>query len=243
MNQELAIGIVALVIIAGGIGIYSSNNSKTEMVKSDVVMQKEGSVLDTEKNKTMMSDSHVLGVLFSKGKIMTIWEMNQLAHLDHDIILKNGTNVSMNGRIVDISGKIITLKDGQELTTDGSIQKIDMSKMMTMVETDTMMKGGTYEAYSPEKIATASSTHKVVLFFHASWCPTCIALDKDIKSHLNNIPSSLTIFDVDYDTSLSLKQKYGVTYQHTFVEVDAQGNMIKKWSGSPTLAALVSEVK
>jgi thioredoxin 1 len=104
-------------------------------------------------------------------------------------------------------------------------------------------RAGSYESYRPEKIAMASSTHAVVLFFRASWCPTCIALDKDITSHLKDIPSNLTILDVDYDTSVSLKQKYGVTIQHTLVEVDAKGNLIKKWLGSPTLATLVSEVK
>lgn len=107
-----------------------------------------------------------------------------------------------------------------------------------------MMKGsGTYETYAPSKLAMATGEHKVVLFFHASWCPTCKALDADIKAHLESIPSSLTILDVDYDTSGELKKRYGVTMQHTLVEVDAQGNLIKKWIGSPTLAALVAEVK
>ncbi len=104
-----------------------------------------------------------------------------------------------------------------------------------------VMAAGSYEAYSPEKLDRAT-TGAVVLFFHASWCPTCRALDADIRSNLNQIPKSLTILDVDYDNSTALKQKYGVTYQHTMVQVDASGNLIKKWSGSPTLAALVSQV-
>lgn len=104
------------------------------------------------------------------------------------------------------------------------------------------MKAGTYEAYGVEKIAKAS-TGKVVLFFRAPWCPTCRAVDSDIKANLSKIPSELTILDVDYDSSTALKQKYAVTYQHTFVQVDENGNLIKKWSGSPTLSALVAEVK
>lgn len=106
-----------------------------------------------------------------------------------------------------------------------------------------MVKHGSYEAYSSEKIAMASASHNVVLFFRASWCPTCRALDADIKANLKTIPENLTILDVDYDTSTSLKQKYGVTVQHTLVEVDAKGNLIKKWLGSPTLMSLISEVK
>ena len=157
MNQKLIIGIVVIIIVAAGFGIYSSNNSKTEIVEKDTMMKKD---IDT-----------------------------------------------------------------------------------TTPKTEAMMKVGSYEVYSSEKITMASATHDVVIFFRASWCPTCKAVDEDIKAHLKDIPASLTILDVNYDSSTDLKKKYGVTYQHMFVQVDAQGNLIKKWSGSPTLSSLVSEVK
>ena len=126
-------------------------------------------------------------------------------------------------------------------TETDNMMKKDETSMMD--KSDTMMKVGSYETYAPEKVALASATHDVVLFFRASWCPTCRALDADIKANLSKIPESLAILDVNYDNSTALKQKYGVTYQHTFVQVDKDGNLIKKWSGSPTLSALVSEVK
>ena len=118
-----------------------------------------------------------------------------------------------------------------------------MMEKKTMEEKDAMMKAGSYEAYAPEKMMLASATHDVVLFFRANWCPTCRAVDADIKANLSKIPSSLAILDVNYDNSTALKQKYGVTYQHTFVQVDSQGNLIKKWSGSPTLEKIVAEIK
>lgn len=99
-----------------------------------------------------------------------------------------------------------------------------------------------YESYAPEKLAFAE-TGNVVLFFRASWCPSCRALDKDINENLGAIPTDLKILDVDYDNSQELKQKYGVTTQHTLVQVDKDGNMISKWSGSPTLSSLVSQIK
>lgn len=117
------------------------------------------------------------------------------------------------------------------------------SEDQAMVEKgDAMTEAGSYEAYAPEKVMLASETHNVVLFFRAGWCPTCRAVDANIKANLSQIPASLAILDVNYDDSAALKQKYGVTYQHTFVQVDKDGNLIKKWSGSPTLAALVAEV-
>lgn len=131
---------------------------------------------------------------------------------------------------------------------EAAMKEDAMSKKNGGVTTDksssiATMKVGSYEPYASAKIALASSSHNVVLFFRASWCPTCRAIDADIKAHLKDIPASLTILDVDYDNSTELKKKYGVTYQHTFVQVDAQGNMIKKWSGGLTLTSLVSEVK
>lgn len=105
-----------------------------------------------------------------------------------------------------------------------------------------MVKPGAYVAYSPEKVSNQKSGENVVLFFRASWCPTCRALDKDIKDNLSKIPGNLTILDINYDNSTELKKKYGVTYQHTLVEVDASGNLIKKWMGSPSLATLSAEV-
>lgn len=101
---------------------------------------------------------------------------------------------------------------------------------------------GTYEDYNSSKLALADSG-KVVLFFKASWCPSCNSLDKDILANLNNIPKGTYILKVDYDNSTELKKKYGITYQHTFVQVDSKGNQIEKWAGSPTLSELVSHIK
>lgn len=134
-------------------------------------------------------------------------------------------------------------------STDGSMMKDDSEGSMMKDDSpqdamsdSTMMHTGSYEVYAPEKLAKANSG-KVVLFFRASWCPTCKALDADIRSHLSAIPEGVTILDVDYDTSAALKQKYGVTYQHTLVQVKADGSMITKWAGSPTLVSLVAQVR
>lgn len=70
----------------------------------------------------------------------------------------------------------------------------------------------------------------VVLFFAATWCPTCQAsvasLDED------GVPAGLTVVRVDYDSQTELKKQYGVTVQHTYVQVDESGNPVAKWTGS-----------
>lgn len=127
--------------------------------------------------------------------------------------------------------------------TDAMMKKesgaVEDEKMMDTQETGMV---GSYVPYSAEKVAMAD-TGDVVLFFHASWCPTCSALNKDIEMSLKDIPSGVTILKTDYDKEMELKKKYGVTYQHTLVQVDAKGNMIKKWSGGLKLENLLSEIK
>lgn len=140
-------------------------------------------------------------------------------------------------------------------TTDGNIETTSkVGKDEKLIEestggagtesesTSSQAKAGSYEAYSAEKIAMAA-TGDVVLFFHASWCPSCRALNSDIEKNVSAIPTGVTILKTDYDNSKDLKQKYGVTTQHTLVQVGKDGNLISKWSGSPTLASLVSQVK
>ena len=74
----------------------------------------------------------------------------------------------------------------------------------------------------------------VVLFFAADWCPTCQEATANLEADPAAIPSGLAIVRVDYDDSDDLKQKYGITVQHTFVHVDAAGNELAKWNGSVT---------
>jgi len=82
-----------------------------------------------------------------------------------------------------------------------------------------------YTDYSSEKVA--NTNWKIVLFFHADWCPTCRATEKDILS--KDIPSDLTILKTNFDKESELKKKYWVVAQTTFVQIDNKGNLIKKW--------------
>ena len=72
----------------------------------------------------------------------------------------------------------------------------------------------------------------VVLFFNATWCPTCQEATGNLESAA--IPEGLTVVSVDYDSNSDLRQQYGITTQHTFVQVDADGNQLTKFTGSTT---------
>lgn len=92
------------------------------------------------------------------------------------------------------------------------------------------MMGAGYQVYTQTAFNTAKDEQRV-LFFHATWCPNCKAANADILANLAELPKNIVIFKTDYDREVALKKKYGITAQHTFVLVDAQGNAVRKWAG------------
>lgn len=81
---------------------------------------------------------------------------------------------------------------------------------------------GVYTAYDADAIAQSDAEH-ILLFFHATWCPSCKALDADIVANADSIPAGVEIYKIDYDTATDLKRQYGVTTQHSIIEITASG--------------------
>ena len=114
-------------------------------------------------------------------------------------------------------------------------------KMEKDDETSQSNGPGTFTDYTAEQVSNAQ-TDDVVLAFLADWCSSCQALKRDIQNNSSDIPADLTILEVDYDEEVALKQEHGITYQHTLVQVDKDGNQLKKWSGGFSLDDVVAEV-
>jgi thiol-disulfide isomerase/thioredoxin len=86
------------------------------------------------------------------------------------------------------------------------------------------------------------STDKNIYFFHASWCPVCKSIDKEINADLSRLPKNTNIIKVDYDNADDLRKKYGVTQQYTFVQFDNNDSKIAKWNAT-NLNAVISGIK
>ena len=160
-------------------------------------------------------------------------------------MMKDGESMIEDGTMMSDEEKMKMMEEGK-VVDEKMMEKMDEAMMMkkgeeTMKE-DGAMKKGTFESYSAEKLSLASSG-KVALFFHATWCPICRAIEKEILADPSKISDGVHILKVDYDNNVSLRQKYGVTTQHTFVQVDDKGNSLQKWSDSSTLSSVLSRIK
>ena len=90
----------------------------------------------------------------------------------------------------------------------------------------------TYDQYQAFKDTYADS--KVVLFFNATWCPDCRAINEALTSDPGKIPAGTTVVSVDYDQHADLRQRYGVTMQHTFVQINSSGDKVRQWASTST---------
>jgi len=89
-----------------------------------------------------------------------------------------------------------------------------------------------YSTYTQETLREAqASEKKIVLYFWAPWCTSCTSLDIELKENEAKIPDEVMVLRVDYDSESVLKQKYQVVTQHTFVQIDQNGEMLSGWVG------------
>jgi thioredoxin 1 len=119
--------------------------------------------------------------------------------------------------------------------SNDSSQIDDVSDEVGNFEEQSANGGGEYVEFS-EGVLEEHADKRRVLYFYASWCPTCRPLDADLSA-TDRIPEDVVIIRVNYkdnDTDQAeddLADEYGVTYQHTFVEIDGDGAVVQKWNG------------
>lgn len=148
----------------------------------------------------------------------------------------------------------------QKPKSSDSMMKIDETTMqqnrvepknndVTGLEEEKMVASETsgYLVYSKTNLDNAKNTRRV-LFFYANWCPTCRPADANFSENESKIPTGTTLIRVNYnDTETDqdekdLANKYGVTYQHTFVQIDENDNVVTKWNGGQ-IGELLQRIK
>lgn len=132
-----------------------------------------------------------------------------------------------------------TVSDGRSPTPDPTTAPGDGASADSS-PTPSAPAPGAYVDYSDGLIEATTGTK--ALFFHASWCPQCRALDEALRAE--GVPDGLTVFKVDYDSRTDLRQKYGVTLQTTIVFVDDAGEAISSTVlyDDPSVDSLVAAI-
>lgn len=128
----------------------------------------------------------------------------------------------------DVAAEMVETSEGADMAD------VDASDDATDEAAVEPMAGAYIDLATYEADKAAFDQGDVVLFFNADWCSTCKEARDNLTAADADIPDGLVIVTVDYDNSDELKRQYGVTVQHTFVQVDADGSERAKWSGSVT---------
>ncbi len=97
-----------------------------------------------------------------------------------------------------------------------------------------------YVDYSQNELKN-SKEEFLILFFHAAWCPSCKAFEEKILTQ--EIPENIKFLKVDYDSQTDLRKKYNVVSQTTFVLVNSDGELKKRWIGSRDLQDVLTQLE
>lgn len=156
--------------------------------------------------------------------------------------MKNSKIIFVVIAVVAVLG-ISAYSFSQNSSQSDSMMNVDTQDSLEKNEAETMR----YVEYSKTALESASDNRRV-LFFYASWCPTCRPADASFKANVSRISSDMTVIRVNYndpETDLEEKElakKYGITYQHTYVQIDSAGKEIVKWNGGQ-INELLSNIK
>ncbi len=134
------------------------------------------------------------------------------------------------------------MKKSDETIMQGEDKANNSEKMV-----DDTSASSRYVENSNTALQNASGNRRV-LFFYASWCPTCRPADAEFRNYKDKIPADVVVIRVNYNDpetdqeEKDLANQYGVSYQHTFVQIDSDGNEITKWNGGQ-IDELLSRIK
>lgn len=152
------------------------------------------------------------------------------------------------GALIALLTYAVVQKPVQEISSESSTvsqsdSAINDGAKSTDVSESASLKPGVYKDYSEGSIGDAGY-NRTIIFFHAPWCPECRSFEQIIRD--SDIPEGVQILKTDYDSSIDLRKKYGVTIQTSFVGVDMSGDKLKLWSGygqAKSLDAILDNTK
>ncbi len=144
-----------------------------------------------------------------------------------------------------ISISILFFTIGFPLFGNGTTEETLEMETKTEISTEDTMEQemGPFITYKDmDQAMELAGTKPTVLFFKADWCPSCTSAAKKFEENSDQL-KDINLVVVDYDHSGKLQAKYGVTYQHTFVQISPGGDALVKWNGGATTELLSKIVR
>lgn len=199
------------------IGVVAAGVYRFNFTSDDIHVMQDGKMMKHDDAMIKKDDAKMTGA--------PEWTKEEMDAMEKDHMMMSGADMKKDDMMKHDDAKMMSGSD---------MMKDDMMKKESV-----MMKPTGYISYDAMKVDEAlKSWQKVVLFFHASWCPSCRALDSAINADLSSIPADALIVKVDYDMSTEMKKKYGVTSQHTTVLIDKDMALVSKKLGARSVAAI-----
>lgn len=124
--------------------------------------------------------------------------------------------------------------DEMAMESEEVMEDTQSDESMMEEEQMAMAESGNYVEFAQNSFEEVSSDGQV-LYFYANWCPTCRAADPEFQESSANLP--VKVVRVNYNDSdtdeaeEALADKYNITYQHTFVQLDENGREVTRWNG------------
>lgn len=139
------------------------------------------------------------------------------------------------------------VKQKTSTPTNDSINLTPKTVSPTISDSTPVSTSTNYVSFSENTLEQFSERRRV-LFFFANWCPTCIPADKDFQNNIDKLPTDVVVIRVNYkdnetdEGEKELAQRYGITYQHTFVQINESGDETAKWNGG-SVSELLTNIK
>lgn len=179
----------------------------------------------------------LIGIVVVAGVVIALVMRNQERATNTDTGNTNTVTLNSNASAETVTSDMANSNSVSD--TNASSVSANTNSVTNSAATNTSTTTAQFVDYTVAALASAQQRGRTVLYFHANWCPVCKALEPDLRTNISTFPADVTILKVDYDQETALKQQYGVTYQHTFVQVDAADKELKQWSGGDAQAASV----
>lgn len=146
--------------------------------------------------------------------------------------------------LVLIGGGMFLSKQNSQQAEPAVNEVMKPKEDLAMVKKDNISR---YVEYS-KTVLDQNVSKRRILYFYATWCPSCKIANEDFMANPNKIPEDVMVIRTNYNDpntdqeEKDLAKKYGITYQHTFVQIDNTGKEIIKWNGGQT-DELIANIK